>query len=87
MDKEAEIILKSKFNNNVYYMFNDMIIVENGKDVLCIELPRMSKGICFYDMYYSNECIYVIVATRGNYDIRYILQEETLMLVSQQLSK
>ena len=33
-----------------------------------------------YDMYYVNNDLIVIIATRGNYDIRYELDEHSLNL-------
>ena len=68
-------------------MFADKIVVKSTDDDVFIELPRNDKVVGFYDMYYVNECICVIVATRGAYDIRYVLDEEEYTLISEQLSK
>lgn len=87
MEEKADILLKSKYKNNQYYMYSDKIIIKNNNNEYCIRLPQIDKVIGFYDMYYINQKICVIIATRGSYDIRCILDEEELKLTSEQLSK
>ena len=77
----------SKYKDIQYYMYSDKILIKNGNSESYIELPQVDKAICFYDMYYVKECLYVIVATRGTYDIRYILDEKKFRLLSEQQSK
>lgn len=82
-------ILNSKYKNVEYYMYGNKIVVKGNDNELCINLPRdeNDKFVDFYDMYYSKEKIYVIVATRGPYDFRYILDEAKFELVYDGLSK
>ena len=79
MENEA-IIVKSK-KNNYTYMMHENIIVASGEDKeYTIELPHKDNILCFYDMYYDNNDLIVIIATRGSYDIRYELDEQGLNL-------
>lgn len=87
LDEKPDIILESKEKSVKYYMYKNRIIVKSNNDDICIELPQVENVICFYDMYFVKECINVIIATRGSYDIRYILDENEIKLVSKKLSK
>ena len=87
MDDKVKIVLNSNYRNSQYRMYEDKIIVKRNDEETYIGIPKIDRGIGFYDMYYANGCINVIVATRGNYDIRYVLDEERLKLVNEQLSK
>lgn len=87
MIDKADIVIDSKYGNNKYFMYEKKIIVKKDGEEYCIELPKTEKNIGFYDMYYSNNSLNVIVATRDCYDIRYVLDEERLVLLSKQLSK
>lgn len=90
MDEKAIITIDSKYKNVQYHMYNDRIIVKsnNSNNNKClIKLPLIDKVIGFYDMYYVSGYIHVIIATRGDYDIRYILNEDEMKLVDKQLSK
>ena len=74
------IIKKSKYNNNLYTMYNCKIIITNGNQERIVELPRDENSICFYDMYYERGLLIVIIATRGEYDLKYELDEDNLKL-------
>lgn len=87
IDKKADVILNSKYKNIQYYMYSDKIIAKSNDTESYINLPQSNKVIGFYDMYYVKKYIQVIVATRGCYDIRYVLDEDELKLISKQLSK
>lgn len=89
MDDKAVIVLNSKYGNRQYRMYrNEIIVKENGENInISIRLPQVDRVIEFYDMYYVNGEIAVIVATSGSYDIRYVLDEDKLMLTNEQLSK
>ena len=79
MENET-VVVKSK-KNNYTYMMHKNIIIASGKDKdYTIELPHKDNILCFYDMYYVNNDLIVIIATRGNYDIRYELDEHSLNL-------
>lgn len=79
-NQKPEIIIDSKCKNTQYHMYRDKILVKDSDTTLCIELPRADKAVCFYNMYYVKDRIHVIVATKGVYDIRYILDEEKFEL-------
>ena len=79
MENET-IIVKSKKNNSTYVMHENMIIVCGGDKEYTIELPKRNNILCFYDMYYTNSKLIVIIATSGSYDIRYELDETSLNL-------
>ncbi len=84
----AEIVLKSKINSNCYYLFKNLIIIKkiNG----CyknIYLPQGNDVICFYDMYYMDDELKIIFATRNNYDLAGVLDEENLVITIKNLTK
>ena len=79
MENET-IVVKSK-KNNYTYMMHEKIIVASGEDKeYTIELPHKDNILCFYDMYYVNNDLIVIIAARGSYDLRYKLDEQSLNL-------
>lgn len=78
--KKVIIVLKSKKNNYTYMMHEDIIIASSEDKEYTIDLPHKDNILCFYDMYYINNNLIVIVAARGSYDIRYELDEEGLIL-------
>ena len=62
-------------------MMQEKIIGASGEDKeYTIELPHKDNILCFYDMYYVNNNLIVIIAARGSYDIRYELDEQDLNL-------
>ena len=73
-------LVKSKKNNYTYMMHEDIIIASSEDKEYTIDLPHKDNILCFYDMYYINNNLIVIVAARGSYDIRYELDEEGLIL-------
>ncbi len=77
--KKANTVLKSKRNNNVYYMFSDEIFV-HGDSNKSINIPFDSNIVCFYDMYYVHDELFVVAATNKGYDYIYVLDEERMML-------
>lgn len=77
----AKIVFKSKINLNCYYLFNDKIIVDkNDGDYIQIYFPKKSGLICFYDMYYAADGLRIIIATRNDYDLVAILDEDNLTI-------
>lgn len=75
-NQKPDIIIDSKCKNAQYHMYRDKILVKDADETHCIKLPDANKAVCFYNMYHVKDAIHVIVATRGVYDIRYILDEE-----------
>lgn len=77
----SEIVLKSKYNLNSYYLFNDRIIIcNNDENYSTIYLPNENSMICFYDMYYASDGLRIIIATRNDYDLVGILDEDDLTI-------
>lgn len=77
----AEIVVKSKFNLNSYYLLNDKIVVCKNDDIYStVNLPNVNSIICFYDMYYAGDGLRIIMATRNNYDLVAILDEDDLTI-------
>ena len=82
----AEIILESKKKNNTYYMYSDKIVV-CGTINKTIVLPSDNKIICFYDMYYIEDELFVVLCTDGDYDAVYIMDEEHLSICKKGFQK
>ena len=83
IQSEADIVLHSAWNENIYCLYKTKIVVYNNKknEHIIIKLPTFNdKIICFYDMYYMSDGLCVIVATRDYYDFSLTLNEETLEL-------
>ncbi len=79
--KNNDIVLKSKYNQNIYYLFNDRIIIcKNDENYNTIFLPNEDNMICFYDMYYASDGLRIVIATRNNYDLVGILDEDDLTI-------
>lgn len=77
----AEIVVKSKINLNSYYLFNDRIVAyKDNENYTTISLPNRNNMICFYDMYYATDGLRIIIATRDNYDLVAILDEDNLTI-------
>ena len=75
------IVIKSKKNNYTYMMYQNIIVAIGEDKEYTIELPHKGNILCFYDMYYANNDLIVIIAARGSYDIRYKLDEQGLKLI------
>ena len=82
----ARVVLKSKLNNNIYYLFKDKIVVY-GESTQKIDFPKNGGLICFYDMYYVYDKLYVIFNTNGIYDVAYILDENNYSLIEKGFQK
>lgn len=83
--KKADIVLKSKLNDNVYYMFSDEIFIHG--DNKSITIPLDSNAICFYDMYYVQDELFIVVSTNKDYDYLYVLDEKRMILQKRGLTK
>lgn len=84
--KTADLVLKSKRNNNVYYMFSDEIFIHGEKNK-SISIPMDNSIICFCDMYYVQDELLVVVATNKDYDYIYVLDEESNSIKKSGLTK
>ena len=74
------IVVKSRKNNYTYMMHENSIVAGGADKEYTIELPHKDNILCFYDMYYVDNDLVVIIAARGSYDIRYELDEQNLIL-------
>lgn len=80
--------IKSKINENEYYLTRKRIIVVDNKQTLVkkIELPKTddyivnSRMLGFYTMWFDDEDMWVIIRMRDYYDKKMILDEEFLEL-------
>lgn len=80
--------IKSIYNEYIYYMTRKKIIItnSNGGIVKKIDLPKTMDNVVnsrileFYDMYYSNEELLVIIRMLDYYDCKSALNEELLEL-------
>ena len=77
--KKPDIVVESKRNDNIYYMFSDEIFIygDNNKS---ISVPTDFGALCFYDMYYVHDELYIVVATNKDYDYIYVLDEEDMII-------
>lgn len=80
--------IKSKVNNNEYYLTRKRIVVTDERQTLVkkIELPKTvdktvnDRMLGFYTMWFDDEDMWVIISMRDYYDQKAILNEETLEL-------
>ena len=74
----AKRIVKSKL---LYNLFDEQIIILRNNIILkTIHLPRNDKVVAFDDMYYADDGLRIIIATRDAYDLVGILNENELTL-------
>lgn len=85
--EKKPIIIDSKINKNQYFLYEKQIIVKNNNKEKFIILPKNENNICFYDIYYNDNILYVITITEKLYDYRYILDEKKLELIGVNFSK
>lgn len=78
---DAEIVLKSKVNDNIYYLFSDyLLIIRDGQEIMSIKKPTEATIACFYDIYYVADELNIFFATHRGPDIAYVLDEEKLTI-------
>ena len=82
----AEIVLESNKKNNTYYMYSDKIVVRGTINKIIV-LPPDYKIICFYDIYYIKDELYVVLCNDGDYDVVYIMDEENLSICKKGFQK
>ena len=89
MDTKNKIRLDSQITANQYELHDEKICVFDSQHSLIksIDLPKETETICFYDMYYETDKLKVVVATRGFYDKKYILDEIQMCLVEDGYTK
>lgn len=85
-DEAPKIVLKSRINDNTYFLFSDRLVV-NDKTKSTIVLPKSHDIICLSDMYYENEILSVFAATTSCFDKRYCLDEDMLTIEERGWSK
>ena len=84
--------VRSCVNSNCYYLTDEKIYVVKDDHIECeILLPKANdisdKIILFRDMYYIDEELTVIIATRDFYDHAMVLDEEKLILKNLRYTK
>ena len=77
--------LKSRINDNEYILYKDRIEVKRRGASSFIPLPISSSSYMyeleFYEILYMSGKLNVVIATRGDYDERYEIDEDTLELM------
>lgn len=77
--------LKSVKNDNEYILFEDRIEVKTRSGT--VEIPMVTHTssymyeLQFCEILYMSGKLYVVVATRGAYDEKYEIDEDTLELI------
>ena len=77
--------LKSVKNDNEYVLFEDKIEVKTRSGT--VEIPMVTHTssymyeLQFCEILYMSGKLYVVVATRGAYDEKYEIDEDTLELI------
>ena len=76
-------VFKSKKNGNVYYIYDDKIVVQTSHGEKEIPLPvdpmSFKYYVSFYFMFYEDEKLFVVVTGRTA-DVRFEVDEDTLEL-------
>ncbi len=81
MDLKVISTIESKKNNNLYEIMEDRIRVKDSSGTKEVFLPEDSQySLCFYDIFYMGEKLYVIVARRVGFDVKYEIDEDELIL-------
>lgn len=74
--------LLSHKNDNRYVLYEDRIEVISRSRTVTLPLPvdkdRYMNYICFTGIFYSGDKLYVTVATRESYDLKFIMDEDII---------
>lgn len=85
MERTVIRSLKSVKNDNEYVLFEDKIEVKTRSGT--VEIPMVTHTssymyeLQFCEILYMSGKLYVVVATRGAYDEKYEIDEDTLELI------
>lgn len=85
MERTVIRSLKSVKNDNEYILFEDKIEVKTRSGT--VEIPMVTHTssymyeLQFCEILYMSGKLYVVVATRGAYDEKYEIDEDTLELI------
>lgn len=81
---KGELIYKSKKNVNSYHLYSDKIVVYTSSGKKEIPLPVDPMTFMYYlsfeYMYYDQDTLFVVLGTRGPYDQRFAVDEDSLEL-------
>ena len=81
---ESRKVFKSQKNDNVYHIESDRLVVSSASGDKEIPLPvdptSYMNYLGFLYMFYEAEKLFVVVATRDPYDVRFELDEDKLEL-------
>ncbi|MBQ4270297.1 MAG: hypothetical protein II718_00565 [Clostridiales bacterium] len=78
MNQEAKTTLTSRKNSNVYYLYEDKIIIETEKGTKELHMPEEETGLCFDTIYYIRDRLFAILAGNGRCDMRIEIDEDAL---------
>jgi hypothetical protein len=82
MESKVLRTLRSNKNNNVYNLYKERIVVQNGTNVKELHMPAVPAGQsgfeCFYDIYYIQNKLFAVLITGSGFDMRIEIDEETL---------
>ena len=81
MDSKVIRKIESKKNAHLYELMEDRIRVTDSSGTKEVFMPDDSQyALCFGDIFYMGEKLYVIVARRVGFDMKYELNEDELIL-------
>ncbi len=73
--QKPNVVLKSQKNNNIYYMFSAEILIHCDNNKI-ISITKGTNVVSFYNMYYEQDELIVVVSTKSDFYDIYVLDEE-----------
>ena len=81
MDSKVIRTIESKKNAHLYELMEDRIRIMDSSGTKEVFVPDDSQySICFCDIFYMGKKLYVIVASRVGFDMKYEIDEDKLVL-------
>ncbi len=76
--------LRSQKNDNRYVLYEDRIEVVSRSRTVTLPLPvdkdRYMNYLCFTGIFYIGDKLYATVATRESYDLKFVIDEDSIEL-------